>query len=163
MAQLLMIPAWLAFLQEASSRALLAAGDGRGLAWSNAVKVVATIFATLIGFSFFGFWGFVVGTGVGALAGVIVVGQRLAKSGVSVLAGDLGATAAFVVVGAVACLVPVAVAPLLPTIPYAWLGIGTPGVLHIHSAFITLISCVVVCVPLGLVVLRRVKEARANA
>ncbi len=163
MAQLLMIPAWLAFLQEASSRALLAAGDGRGLALGNAVKVVATIVATLVGFTYFGFWGFVVACGVGAVSGVVVVGVRLREHGVTVLAGDLKATIAFIVVGGVACYAPILVAPLFPSFDLDVVGTSLPGVLRVHPAFITLLSCVAVCGPLALIVLKRVKEARAAA
>lgn len=163
MAQLLMIPAWLSFLQEASSRALLAAGDGRGLALGNAVKVVATIVATLVGFSFFGFWGFVVGCGVGAVSGVIVVALRLKKHNVEVLGPDLMATSVFIVVGGVACGLPWLIAPWLPAIDLDVMGCGLPGVIGIHPAALTLISCVVLCAPLAWVVLGRVREARSAA
>jgi divalent metal cation (Fe/Co/Zn/Cd) transporter len=68
---------WLAFVQEASSRALVASGDGPGLAVSNGLKVAATVVATLVGFKVAGFWGFVVANSVGALFGVVVTGIRL--------------------------------------------------------------------------------------
>ena len=147
MAQLLMLPAWLAFLQEASSRALLAAGDGRGLALSNAVKVFGTIIATLVGFELWGFWGFVSGCGVGAFVGVVVVGWRLRKHGVLVLGGEVMATAAFLVVGGVACGLPLWLAPRV----------------GVHAAWLTLVSCVVICGPLAVLVIKRVREARASS
>ncbi|MDP2343125.1 MAG: oligosaccharide flippase family protein [Deltaproteobacteria bacterium] len=147
MAQLLMLPAWLAFLQEASSRALLAAGDGRGLALSNAVKVVGTIIATLVGFELWGFWGFVGGCGAGAVVGVVVVGWRLRDHGVTVLVGDLVATVVFFVVGGAACVVPMFLEPIV----------------GIKSQWLTLVSCVLICGPLAVLVVERVKEARANA
>ncbi len=147
MAQLLMLPAWLAFLQEASSRALLAAGDGRGLALSNAVKVIGTIIATLVGFELWGFWGFVGGCAVGAVIGVVIVGWRLREHGVTVLGGDLIATLAFLLVGGAACAIPVWAEPLV----------------GVNAAWLTLISCVVLCGPLAVIVFRRAAEGRGLA
>jgi O-antigen/teichoic acid export membrane protein len=156
MAQLLMLPAWLAFLQEASSRALLAAGDGRGLALSNAVKVVGTIIATLVGFEVWGFWGFVGGGALGAVVGVVIVGWRLRDHGVHILAGDLSATLAFFVVGGVACGVPMLLEPLIG-VRFGF------NVVHLKSQWLTLVSCVLLCGPLAILVVKRVGEARANA
>ena len=147
MAQLLMLPAWLTFLQEASSRALLAAGDGRGLALSNAVKVLGTIVATMLGFEVWGFWGFVGGYAVGAFIGTVVVGWRLRKFEVFVLGGDLLATVVFVALGALACGVPV------------WL---EPKV-GIHAAWLTLMSCALVCGPLAFIAVKRIVDTRATA
>lgn len=162
MAQLLMIPAWLAFLQEASSRALLAAGDGRGLALGNGIKVVGTIGGTLLGFQLYGFWGFVVGGGVGAFVGLLAVALRLRTHGIPAVVPDLIATAVFVVVGGVACVGPHLLAPLLPGIDLEVFGVGLPGVLHVHPAALTLVSCVLVCGPLAFYVLRHVRKARSE-
>jgi O-antigen/teichoic acid export membrane protein len=146
MTQVLMLQVWLAFLQEASSRAMVAAGDGRGLAFTNGLKVAATVLATLVGFQVGGFEGFVAGTIVGALVGVVVVGVRLRQQGLPGLGGDLGATVVFVALGGVACYGPVALAP----------------VVGVHAAWLTLVSCVLVCGPLGLYVARKVRSVRAG-
>jgi O-antigen/teichoic acid export membrane protein len=146
MAQVLMLPAWLAFVQEASSRALLAAGDGRGLALTNVVKTIATVVATAIGFALYGFWGFLGGVAVGGLVGVVGVGLRLRRHGVFVLSGDLVATAAYTVALALACGAPVVVVDA--------------GVVDAPAALLTLVSCVLVCGPLALVVLRLIRQAR---
>lgn len=145
MAQLLMVPFWLGFLQEASSRALLASGDGRGLALSNGVRVLVTIASTLIGFELWGFWGFVGAGGVGALVGMIIVGVRLRQQNLSaVLVDDLKATGVFLALLAIICGPPM----LLSTstgIASAWLTLGTGAL---------------VLVPLGLMVVQRVRARR---
>ncbi len=147
MAQLLMLTVFATFLQEASSRTLIAAGDGRGLAFTNAAKVAVTITATLIGFSYFGFSGFLVGNGVGAVVGVVVVGLRADAAGASgVLVADLKASAIFAVVLVVGCGVPVLLAPAL----------------GVHVAWLTAMACPLLCGPLLLIVVRRVRVLRAR-
>jgi len=148
MAQVLMLTIWLGFLQEASSRALVANGDGRGLALCNAVRVVATIAATLIGFELWGFFGFVAANSVGAVVGVVIVGWRLRQHGATdVLSADLAATAVFTVLLLVACGVPVLAAP--------YVGVA--------AHWLTLVMCVVFCAPLALITKKRVQEARSGA
>lgn len=146
MAQLLMVPFWLGFLQEASSRALLASGDGRGLALSNGVRVLVTIASTLVGFQLWGFWGFVGASGVGALVGMVIVGVRLRQQNLSaVLVDDLKATAVFLLLLGLICAPPL----LLSTstgVAAAWLTLGTGAL---------------VLVPLALVVVQRVRARRA--
>ncbi len=147
MAQLLMIPFWLGFLQEASSRALVAVGDGRGLALGNALRVVVTIVSTLIGFELFGFWGFVGAGGVGALVGMFVIGYRLRAQQMSgVIVDDLRGTAVFLGLLGFICGVPLLIADVVG-VAAAWLTLGTGAV---------------VLVPLAAVVLKRVKAARAR-
>jgi O-antigen/teichoic acid export membrane protein len=145
MTQVLMLQVWLAFLQEASSRAMVAAGDGRGLAFTNGLKVAATILATLVGFRLGGFEGFVAGTIVGALVGVVVVGVRLRQQGLPGLGGDLGATLVFVALGLVACGGPVLLGPKV----------------DVHPAWLTLGTCALVCGPLALYVVKKVRAARS--
>jgi O-antigen/teichoic acid export membrane protein len=147
MAQILLLPMWFAFLQEASSRAMVADGDGRGLALTNGVKVFVTILATLVGFELGGFHGFLAGSMLGALVGVVVVAIRLGRRGLPVLGGELGATAVFLVLGAVACGGPLLLSPIV----------------DIEAAWLTLGSCVLFCGPLALLVARRVKAVRAEA
>ncbi|HEY1097351.1 MAG TPA: hypothetical protein VGF99_00425, partial [Myxococcota bacterium] len=147
MAQLLMTTVFATFLQEASSRALIAAGDGPGLAVTNAVKVGATIIATLLGFTFAGFAGFLVGNGIGAVVGLVVVGVRARRAGIAgVLAADVRAASVFVLVLAVGCGLPVLLAPIV----------------HVHVAWLTAAMCPVLCVPLLAVVWRRVRVLRAR-
>jgi len=147
MAQLLMLTVFTTFLQEASSRVLLAAGDGRGLAFTNLCKVLVTIVATLIGFTVAGFAGFLVGNGVGAIVGVIVVGIRANASGGSgVLGADLGAAAVFAVLLAVGCGLPVVLAPTL----------------RVDVAWLTALACPLLCGPLLFMVWRRVGVLRAR-
>jgi len=147
MAQLLMLTVFATFLQEASSRVLLAAGDGRGLAFTNMSKVFVTILATLIGFTVAAFEGFLVGNGVGAIVGVVVVGLRAGTAGTSgVLAADLRAVLTFAVLLAVGCGVPVLLAPIV-AVDVAWL---------------TAAACPLLCGPLLFIVVRRVRVLRAR-
>ncbi|MBM4280014.1 MAG: hypothetical protein FJ137_04445 [Deltaproteobacteria bacterium] len=147
MAQVLLVPMWFAFLQEASSRAMVADGDGRGLALTNGIKVGVTILSTLVGFTLGGFQGFIAGSVLGALVGVVAVAVRLGQRGLPVLGGELGATAVFLGLGAVACGGPLLLAPAL----------------GVHAAWLTLAGCVVVCGPLFFVVVKRVKAVRAES
>jgi O-antigen/teichoic acid export membrane protein len=147
MAQALMVQAWFDFLQEASSRSLLARGDGRGLALTNALKLVATIVGTYVGLQLWGFWGFVWGNACGGLVGIVAVGLRLRGQGLpEVLWADLQAAAVLLLVLAVSCGVPVLLQDSR----------GWP------AAWTTLVGCMVVCGPVGLIVLRRIREARAS-
>jgi O-antigen/teichoic acid export membrane protein len=82
MAQLIMVHAWFSYLQETSSRALLAVGDARALAVSNAVKLVATGAGCMIGMVVAEITGFMIGLGLGALAGHLVVIVSLMRHGV---------------------------------------------------------------------------------
>ena len=145
MAQALIVQAWFDFLQEASSRSLLARGDGRGLAFTNAIKLLATIVATTIGLQLGGFWGFVWGNAVGGLVGTVAVGLRLRADGLpEVLWADLRAAGLLLALLAVGCGIPLLLEDRL----------GWP------AAWTTLVGCVVVCGPVGLLVLGRVREAR---
>lgn len=145
MAQVLMLTVWLGFLQEASSRAQVASGDGRGLALGNGLRVVVTIVATLVGFEVAGFWGFVAANSVGAIVGVIVTGIRLRGFGApGVLRADLLATGAFALALLVAGGVPVLLEP----------------VVGVRAHWLTLVSCVLFCGPLALLTKQRVREAR---
>jgi O-antigen/teichoic acid export membrane protein len=145
MAQLLMLTVFATFIQEATSRALVAAGDGRGLAVTNASKVGVTIVATLIGFTQFGFVGFLVGNGVGALAGVVIIGLRARGLGLhDALRADLQTLALFLLLVALSCGVPWLLSP----------------VVHVDVAMLTAAACPLVCVPLLVRVLRRARQLR---
>ncbi len=148
MAQVLMLTIWLGFLQEASSRALVASGDGRGLALGNALRVIVTIVATLVGFELAGFWGFVAANSIGAVVGVIVTGIRLRGQGApTALRDDLFATGLFAVLLVAAGGIPVVVADAV----------------GVASHWLTLVSTVLFCGPLALLTKKRVQEARRNA
>jgi O-antigen/teichoic acid export membrane protein len=145
MAQALMVQAYLDFLQEASSRALVAQGDGRGLALSNALRLVGTIVGTFVGLSLFGFWGFVWGNVVGGIVGIGFVGLRLRLQGLpEVLRGDIIATVVFLLLLGLSCGVPLLAAPHL----------GVP------VWVLTLGSTVLVCTPLAVFAARRGAAAR---
>ncbi len=147
MAQALMVQAYLDFLQEASSRALVAQGDGRGLALSNALRLVGTILGTFVGLSLFGFWGFVWGNVVGGVVGIAVVGLRLRVQGLhGVLWGDIVASVVFVVLLGLGCGVPIIVS--------TWAGAPV--------WVLTLVSTVFICGPLALLVVVRAKAFRAQ-
>jgi O-antigen/teichoic acid export membrane protein len=147
MAQVLMLTIWLSFLQEASSRALVATGDGRGLALGNGLRVVATILATLVGFEVAGFWGFVVANSIGALVGLVVIDLRLRRHGAGgVLKDDLVATAAFTTLLLLAGGIPVLLEPMV----------------GIAAHWLTLVTCVIFCGPLAWVTWQRIREARGR-
>lgn len=151
MAQALMVQAFLDFQQEASSRALVAQGDGRGLALSNLLRLVTTIGGTFAGLALFGFWGFVWGNVVGGVVGVVVTGLRLRSQGVpGALGSDLAAFTIFMGLLGVGAGIPL----LLQD------AVGWP------AAWTTLVGCVVVCGPLGVMVLRQLlalRRARAES
>ena len=142
-----MLTIWLSFLQEASSRALVATGDGRGLALGNGLRVVATILATLVGFEVAGFWGFVVANSIGALVGLVVIDLRLRRHGAGgVLKDDLIATAAFTTLLLLAGGIPVLLEPMV----------------GIAAHWLTLVTCVIFCGPLAWVTWQRIREARGR-
>ena len=145
MAQALMVQAFFDFLQEASTRALLAKGDGRGMALSSTAKLVATIACTVVGLELFGFWGFVWGNAAGGLVGVIVTGLRLRAQGVPLaLSRDLAAAAVFLVLLGVSCGVPLLL----------------EDTLGVAVAWTTALSCVLLCGPLAVVVFAQLRAAR---
>jgi len=147
MAQVLMLTVWLSFLQEASSRALVATGDGRGLALGNGLRVVATVVATLVGFEIAGFWGFVLANSVGALVGLVVIALRLRRHGaIGVLKDDVLATVVFTVLLLVSGGIPILLEPVVG-IPAYWL---------------TLVSCVLLCGPLAWITWQRIRKARGQ-
>jgi O-antigen/teichoic acid export membrane protein len=94
MAQLSMLQVWFSYLHETSSRALLAVGDSRSLAVSNAVKLLASAVACIGGYLFAGLPGCILGTGVGALTGYTVVVLALRRNGLPTARQDAGYTLA---------------------------------------------------------------------
>lgn len=143
MTQLMVLVGWCAFVQDATSRALLALGDSRSLAMANAARLVATIAFTSIGFWQGSLVGFMLGNALGALVGAVIVGWALSQRGVPVLSIDLGATAVFALVLVVGCGVPVLVAEKV----------------GVSSAYLTLVSVVVLLGPLALWLWKRGRAA----
>jgi O-antigen/teichoic acid export membrane protein len=80
MTQLLVLVGWCAFVQDSSSRALLALGDSRSLAVANAARLVATIACSALGFLWASLPGFMIGNALGALLGAVVVGWASLRS-----------------------------------------------------------------------------------
>jgi len=94
--------AWLAMLQAGADRALLAMGDSKSLAISNLVNALVTIPACIAGHVLYGMPGFIVGVGLGNVAGHGYVIWALAKRRVWILGQDTAYTA---LVGAIATIV----------------------------------------------------------
>lgn len=118
MTQLVVLTGWCALLQDASSRALLALGNTKGIAAANFVRVVATIGCTYAGFTLGGsgttaLIGFLAGSAVGAFVGALALGTVLGKAGVHVLGIDTVATILFVILAAIGCVTPYFLAPLV--------------------------------------------------
>lgn len=113
MTQLVVLTGWCALLQDASSRALVALGNTKGIAAANLVRVIATVGATYIGFTLGGVVGFLIGSAVGAFIGALALGTVLGKAGVHVLGIDTLATIAFVAIAAVACGAPYVISQLV--------------------------------------------------
>jgi O-antigen/teichoic acid export membrane protein len=128
MTQLLVLVGWCAFVQDASSRALVALGDSRSLAVANGARLVATVVFTAIGFWQGSLIGFMLGNACAAFVGALVIGYALGKRGVPVLGLDAAATGAFVVTLALGCGAPLLLSPLVG-ISSAWLTLGSAALL----------------------------------
>ena len=89
LAPMLCFAIWLAILQVSADRALLAAGDARTLAASNAANLVFTVVGCSIGHTMAGMPGFILGVGIGNLAGHSVVAAVLFLRGVRIVGQDL--------------------------------------------------------------------------
>jgi O-antigen/teichoic acid export membrane protein len=87
--QLSVLTLWFGFLQESSTRALLALGDARSSALANGVKSVATGLGCITGFASAGLMGLIVGAAAGALAGYLVIALRLRAESMSVFGMDM--------------------------------------------------------------------------
>ncbi len=103
-AQLLVIGAWASLLTASADRLLLAMGDSRILAVSNAVRLLVTVGGALGGFALWGLAGFALGAGVGAIAGHVVIQAALAKRRMWIFGQDVKYTAALAAPVAVGAL-----------------------------------------------------------
>lgn len=91
--QWLCLVSWFGMLTMTLSQALVAVGRTREMAKSNAVKLPATVAASLVGFHYGQLDGFIIGLVVGSVAGHLVLIMSLAKIGVLLLWQDLFSTA----------------------------------------------------------------------
>lgn len=89
MAQLLTVPMWIWMLMLSADRAVLAIGDSRTLAFSNAASLLSKLGACYVGFHSFGLPGFILGLAAGNLAGHIPIVLALRRQGVRILVQDL--------------------------------------------------------------------------
>jgi len=94
MAQLLTVPMWIWMLVMSADRAVLAIGESRMLAVSNAASLAGKFVACYAGYHYFGLTGFILGLAVGNLAGHVPIVLALRRIGIHILPQDLGYTAA---------------------------------------------------------------------
>lgn len=88
-APLLAATIWFTILQASADRALLALGDSRTLAVSNFANLVFTVAGCFMGYHLDQMRGFIVGVGLGNLAGHAVIAWALGRRGLSIIAQDL--------------------------------------------------------------------------
>lgn len=88
MCQLLVFSMWFQYLQEAWTQALVAVGDTRSQAVSNAVRVFFTVPLILIGFELADVPGLIIGNALGAASGYAVVVMRIQRLGLRVFVAD---------------------------------------------------------------------------
>ena len=100
--------AWISILQATADRALLASGDTRALALSNAANFVVTVAASVGGFLLAGLHGFIAGVAAGNLAGHAVVHAALRRLGVRLMRQDMASTASLAVITLVGAVMPAA-------------------------------------------------------
>lgn len=87
--QWLCLVSWMGMLTMTLSQALVALGRTREMAKSNAVKLPATVIASLIGFHYGQLDGFIIGLVIGAVAGHLVLMASLARIGVLLIWQDV--------------------------------------------------------------------------
>jgi O-antigen/teichoic acid export membrane protein len=89
MTQLLTIPMWTWMLALSADRALLAVGDSKTLAISNAASFLGKVGACFVGYELGGLVGFILGLAVGNLCGHVPVVLALARRGTHLLKQDV--------------------------------------------------------------------------
>lgn len=92
----LTVPFWFSMLTVASDRTLLAVGDARTLAVSNAVGLVFKALGCFVGFHYGGLLGFILGLTAGTFAAHVVVQIALDRIGIPIWRGDIRCTLALV-------------------------------------------------------------------
>ena len=93
MTQLLTVPMWTWILMISADRAVLAVGESKVLAFSNAASLLAKLAVCGVGFHLGGVTGFILGLAVGNLAGHIPIVIALARQGIHILRQDVRYTA----------------------------------------------------------------------
>jgi O-antigen/teichoic acid export membrane protein len=126
-AQLAQISLWSGMLHESNGRALLALGDSRSWAVSNALRTAVSGAGCVLGFGAAGLPGVLVGFSLGGFAGSMLVGLALRRHGVRVGSQDLAYTVLALGAGSVCGLLPLWIARGSPgdAIPLLTLAIGT--------------------------------------
>jgi O-antigen/teichoic acid export membrane protein len=80
---------WIGMLSLTLSRAVVALGDSRSLAIFNSVKLVSTIFGSLVGCRLGGLDGFIVGATLGVLVGHFLITWRLYQHEIQLIRQDV--------------------------------------------------------------------------
>ena len=99
-AQLALLRFWFEFLRASTGVVLLASGNSRTYAASNAVRALAVGLGCYAGFELGGLPGVLIGTALGALCGHLVVVVAIARMGVSSLDMDIRYTLIGLLLGA---------------------------------------------------------------
>lgn len=146
MVQLSMVTTWFLHLQESHVKALLAVGDAAGQALANLLKLAVSGIAAVGGFYFFGLAGFILGMGVGSFAGHLAVLIKLQRHGIHALPGDAKWTSFGFALASFGAVVPALIEPHLPA----------------RIELVTAINGVLILVPLGIWVGRRLKRQLAR-
>lgn len=143
-AQISMLAVWFSFLADLAGNALLAAGNSRAWAFTNGVRALATAAGCAIGFWIAGLPGLMIGSAVGTLSAYLVSALQLAGLGVSTVRADLPWTLLGLLLGGIGAFAPY---------------LGDQGDAH-TLALRSLLATVVLLVPYGLWVVRRLLAAR---
>jgi O-antigen/teichoic acid export membrane protein len=93
MTQVLIVPMWIWMLMISADRAVLAVGESRTLAVSNAASLLVKIVACILGYHIAGLAGFILGLALGNLAGHVPIVLSLRRRGTHILKQDLAYTA----------------------------------------------------------------------
>lgn len=88
-AQLVCLPVWFVVLADTASKALYAVGDSRSVTLSSLIRLVVGGAGCLLGLLWFGLPGFIVGFGLGAAVGHVVMQVLLARAGVNIIGQDV--------------------------------------------------------------------------
>jgi O-antigen/teichoic acid export membrane protein len=143
MTQLALVVSWTVFVQECTSRALLALGDARALAVINLARLLVLVPVTLVLFTPFGLVGFLVGSMIASLAGTVMCLVLLRTRQLHVAFVTLRNLAGITALGLLGAGLP------------AWLSLRV----EVASHWLTLASVPLVFAPVALVAVRRARHA----
>ena len=116
MGQLMALPVWLAVLGASVNTVLFSLGEPRPAALVNVVRAFVTCGACLGGYFAFGIAGFVLGTALGSLVGLVLLHGVLVKRKIRVWTADVGYSVALALLAVLCLLVPRLVLPDSPEI-----------------------------------------------